>query len=57
MAILKSTATRNPGDPVSTSTSGLGSLLPELFNKAIDEGILTAQNVALGDKTYGGLYA
>ena len=43
MAILKSTAIREPGDPVNTSIADTN-LLSGLFNKAIDEGILTTQN-------------
>ena len=54
MGLFDETATFTAGqDPVDTSTSGVGSLLPELFQKAVDEGVLnpnvTTANTPLSD--------
>jgi hypothetical protein len=50
MGLFDKTATATAGqDPGDTSTSGMGSLLPELFQKAVAEGTINPNNVSLQD--------
>ena len=50
MGLFDKTATATAGqDPGDISTSGMGSLLPKLFQKAITEGTINPNNTSLQD--------